>query len=182
MLAGYIHSANCDQEEGNDDDAPPEMWPPRARGSWPLACPRPRRVRDPFGYALTWHQVVTCHEYLVAHAECAAHAAAYHAAVDAAAAAAAAAPDAYDSDHEPPQDLPPPPCPCQYHPVAIEERESCVDVCTAWPGPVCGDCWESQCAGCAYVFDSPLDAASARSADHDRLLCRGCAAEPEAGG
>ena len=78
-----------------------------------------------------------------------------------------------DNPHPPP----PSPCPCQHHPVAIEEQESCMAVCLAWPGPICGVCWESQCADCSYVLDSPSDAAGVRSEDYSRLLCRGCAPE-----
>ena len=148
------------------------MWPPRARGSWPRACPRPHRIRDPYGYALTWHHVASCHDDLVFHAGCAAQAAADRAAADVAAATATAT-HAYDSDGDEPPPAPPQPCPCLYHPVAIEEQESCRYACEAWPGPICGVCWESQCAGCSYVFDDPLDAASNRSGD-GRLLCHGC--------
>ena len=63
-------------------------------------------------------------------------------------------------------------CPCLWHPEAIEERESHLFVCRAWPGPVCGSCWSASCA-CGYVFDAVADAHARWP--NGRLRCYSCA-------
>ena len=50
------------------------------------------------------------------------------------------------------------PCACTWHPVLIEERESHLLACHAWPGPICGSCWAASCS-CGYVFEAVADAA-----------------------
>ena len=63
-------------------------------------------------------------------------------------------------------------CPCTWHPVAIEERDSHMWSCRAWPGPICGACWAASCE-CGYVFESVEDAHSRWP--NGRLRCAGCA-------
>ena len=64
-------------------------------------------------------------------------------------------------------------CPCTWHPVAIEERESHLFVCRAWPGPLCGSCWAASCE-CGYALDSVADASGRWPSG--RLRCYSCAA------
>ena len=63
-------------------------------------------------------------------------------------------------------------CPCTWHPVAIEERESHLYACRAWPGPICGSCWAASCS-CGYVFEIVADAAGRWPSG--RLRCHACA-------
>ena len=109
-------------------------------------------VSDDDGHPLTWARVVAAHEWLTRHATCAA------------ATGAPADASGYDSDGDR--------CPCTWHPVAIEERESHEYVCRTWPGPICGTCWAASCE-CGFVFDAVGDAHSRWPTG--RLRCAGCA-------
>ena len=66
----------------------------------------------------------------------------------------------------------PMPCPCTWHPAAIEERESHEYACRLWPGPICGSCWAASCP-CGYVFDDAADAYTRWP--NGRLCCYACA-------
>ena len=68
------------------------------------------------------------------------------------------------------------PCPCQWHPVMIEEVDDARLTVQRWPGPVCGPCWAATCA-CGYRFDDLEQATSQFQRDNDRrLVCASCAA------
>ena len=81
-------------------------------------------------------------------------------------------PAPYDSDDDGGSDDDARPCACQWHPVAIELRESERADVHAWPGPWCGVCWRASCR-CGYVFESTDDAA--RPGPLGRLQCYACA-------
>ena len=83
-------------------------------------------------------------------------------------------PAAYDSDDPDALSPDPPPCPCTYHPVLIEERYSHLHACQAWPGPICGSCWAASCV-CGFVFDDVSDATSRWLSG--RLRCPACEGE-----
>ena len=107
-------------------------------------------IRDDESHPLTWGRVAHAHEWLVRHAGCEVQASGY----------------ASDDEESPAR------CPCTWHPVAIEERESHLFVCRAWPGPICGACWAASCE-CGYVFDDATDASDRWP--NGRLRCYVCA-------
>ena len=124
---------------------PAECWTPPG-------YPVDAGIRDDNGIPLTWAAVRYAHEWLTAHATCAA------------AASDTADASGYDSDGDQ--------CPCTYHPVAMEERASHLHACRAWPGPICGSCWAASCR-CGFVFDSVDDSHSRWP--NGRLRCSSCA-------
>ena len=134
----------------------PEVAQETAETWTPPGIPQP--ISDDDGHPLTWGKVLQSHNYLVTHASCAA-------------AADAAGPSGYDSDDA--DGDAPGPCPCLWHPVAIEERASCLDAVTRWslatgPGHICGSCWAASCA-CGYTLDDPTHAAGRDF--YGRLVC-----------
>ena len=123
---------------------PAETWTPPG---FPLAD----SISDDDGHPLTWGRVKDAHDWLTRHASCAAA----HGLDDA---------SGYDSDGDR--------CPCTWHPVAVEERDSHLRACRDWPGPICGPCWAASCE-CGFVFDAAHDAHSRWPSG--RLCCAGCA-------
>ena len=138
--------AVCSPYLGQDDEDPAETWTPPG-------YPPDGSLSDDNGYPLTWGRVVLAHNWLVRHATCAA-------------AAGPSEATGYDSDGDR--------CPCTWHPVAIEERESHMFVCRIYPGPICGSCWAASCE-CGFVFEAADPASHARWAN-GRFRCHGCAA------
>ena len=130
----------------------PEVAAQHAECWTPPGYPVDAGVRDDNGIPLTWAAVRYAHEWLTAHATCAA------------AASDTADASGYDSDGDQ--------CPCTYHPVAMEERSSHLHACRAWPGPICGSCWAASCH-CGFVFDSVDDSHSRWP--NGRLRCSSCA-------
>ena len=107
-------------------------------------------ICDDDGHPLTWGRVRSAHAWLARHATCAG--------------ASSSDANGYDSDGDR--------CPCTYHPAAIEERESHMRACHAWPGHICGVCWAASCQ-CGFVFDEEADAHSRWPTG--QLRCAGCA-------
>ena len=124
-----------------------ETWTPPGR-------PVSAGVLDHDGHPLTWGCVAAAHAWLVHHAFCEQQ---------------AAGAGGYSSDDE--SDAPTP-CPCTWHPAAIEERESHEYACRLWPGQICGSCWAASCP-CGYVFDDVADAYTRWP--NGRLCCYACA-------
>ena len=139
----------------NDSPADADEPPAPAETHQP---PGRSAVCDAWGYDLTWGTVCAAHDRLVQHASC----------------DAAGRPSGFDSD-DPDPDF----CPCQYHPVLIEQLQDCHFNVLAWMRPadavvpLCSSCWGASCS-CGFVFDTAEDAAGVWPLD-GRLRCGPCA-------
>ena len=143
---------------------PEEVWTPPG-------YPEDGSIKDDSDYPLTWGRVCSAHAWLVYHASCG----------DAAGGSSTLP---YDSDEED-GGGPTRPCPCQWHPVAIEERSSHEWACRQWSalvhtngaaaGAVCGPCWAASCE-CGHVFADWREAAARWGGG--RLQCAACHATP----
>ena len=136
-----------DSDEDDDQNIHAEVWLP-SPGIHAHAGLTGFGLRDGYGYPLSYATMLREHTLLEQHFRC--------------------------DTAEPAEGVAP--CPCQYHPVLIEELELARHHMRRWPGPVCRTCWNSRCSSCDNTFTSTSLAAGLDPESH-RWVCHECAGE-----